>query len=65
MYADSVRGVWLVVSLSLNITISQPPHTLRVIGALDSEIEKQLHVSLWFRLSVAGAIQVFCEDWHL
>ena len=65
MQADNLRGVGLVVSLSLHFTTRPPPHKLRLIAALDSEIEKQLHVGIWFRLSVAGAIQVFCEDRHL
>ena len=32
--ADSVRGVCLVVSLSLNFTTRQSPHTLRLSAAL-------------------------------
>ena len=34
MQSDSVRGVCIVVSLSLNFTTMQTPHTLRLMAAL-------------------------------
>ena len=38
MQSDSVRGVCIVVSLSLNFTTMQTPHTLRLMAALCEEI---------------------------
>jgi len=55
--------VWC--SLRSHFVTQTPAHKLRVSWALDSEIEKQLHLGLWFRSSVAGAIHVFCEDSYL
>ena len=64
--ADSARAVHLCAYSQARIFAHKwPAHALRLTQALDSEIEKQLHVGIWFRLSVAGAIQVFCEDRHL
>ena len=34
MQTDSVRGVCIVVSLSLDFTTMQTPHTLRLMAAL-------------------------------
>ena len=64
--ADSARVVHLCAARCTPFVAHKwPTHALRLTQALDSEIEKQLHVGIWFRLSVAGAIQVFCEDRHL
>ena len=66
--ADNLRAVCLVVSLSLNFTTRQTAHKLRLTAALDSEIEKHKSIKALanrFRLSVAGAIHVFCVDGHL
>ena len=45
MQSDSVRGVCIVVSLSLNFTTMQTPHTLRLMAALGEKErrEKQKH----------------------
>ena len=45
MQADSVRGVCFVVSLSLNFTTKQTPHTLRLMAALD-EINPERRVCI-------------------